>query len=82
MSVEHSEEALRQARLAQVRAEGGVLDLQSLVETLERQRDRADGMLAAVMAYVREDKRDTLAVRNASKYLEEIAGMDKWERRL
>lgn len=74
---------LRTARLAQIAAEGRALELQSLVKTLERQRDHADGLLLNLTAASQEflmPSRNPAYVA-ARRYVCSEMTLDKYERR-
>lgn len=73
------EQELAKARREAIDADSEAFNQKCLVEVVEKQRDRAEGLLRAVMATADPN---SLAYRNAQKYLEEIDGLDKWERRL
>jgi hypothetical protein len=77
-------DALTEARQAQIEAEMRVLELESLVETLERQRDHADALLLNLTAASQEylmPLRHT-AYTKARTYLCKVTTLDKYERRL
>lgn len=79
-----NEEDLTEARKAQIEAETRVIELESLVETLEKQRDRADRLLLNLTAASQDylmPKRDPAYIA-ARRYVCEVATQDKYERRL
>lgn len=75
----HLEQELSKARLEAINADSEAFSQKHLVEVIEKQRDRVESLLRAVMASADPA---SLAYRNAQKYLAEIEGLDKWERRL
>jgi dTDP-4-amino-4,6-dideoxygalactose transaminase len=77
------EDELTRARKAQIAAELRVLELEPLVDLLERQRDYADRLLLdlAALATGRVSHVHP-AYTAAHKYLCEVDGVDKYERRL
>lgn len=59
--------------------EGEILAQQSIVKVVEKQRDRAESLLRAVMATA---DHNSMAYGHAKAHLKEIDGLDKHERRL
>lgn len=78
------EDELTRARKAQLAAEGRVLELESLVTTLEGQRDYVDRLLLNLTAASQEYllPRQHPAYRRAARYVTRVATLDKYERRL